>query len=331
MSKKTIDHLNDIRQQVQAQDRALRVARERRDDTRDAAITFPGALRVSATGSLATRYVNHPVDDADEVVVLDRRVYPQLGPDGGNEFPYAIVDDVHHHLRDALQDQHPKVQIEKMKRGLLIEFNEPIDVEQDPTVDLVIALNRRADGALWIPNLETKRWEPSHPEEHVQLFTEGPADLRRVRAWVNRIGKAWNKQWDDPALSSFNIAALAWEAITVSMPLDRAMASFFNYAAAALASAPTSDPACVSGAIKLPHGPEVAVKRLSAAAQGLNDALAHDNDSARVADALARVFFDFIEAPPETKGGSAARARSGLLAPAAAPAAFRGTRSYGDA
>ena len=44
-----------------------------------------------------------------------------------------------------------------MKRGLLIEFHEPLaDGDQDPTVDLVIALNRKVDDALWIPCID---WE----------------------------------------------------------------------------------------------------------------------------------------------------------------------------
>jgi hypothetical protein len=328
-NKKTIDHLDDIRQQIEAQDPALGAARTRRDDTRHAGACFPGALRTFSSGSLATGFVNHPVDDADAGVVLDRRHFPELGPDGEGELPYDIVDKVHDHIRDPLRDIYPKLRIEKMKRGLLIKPNEPIDAEQDPTVDLVIALNRAADDALWIPNLDKEVWEPSHPEKHVELFTEGSPELRRTRAWTTRIGKAWNKQWSDPALCSFNIAALVREAITTPMPLDRAVATFFEHSANAIADGPTADPAGVSDPIRLPLGRDVAVKRLTAGADGLRDALAGDDDPERVADALSRVFPDFIEAPLGSKAATAATARTGLLVPATAPAAFRGTRSYG--
>jgi hypothetical protein len=147
---------------------------------------------------------------------------------------------------------------------------------------------------------------------------------------VNRIVKAWNKQWSDPALCSFNIAALAWEAITEPMRLDVAVSTFFSYAAAAVSISPTADPAGVSEAIRLPLGQDVAVKRLSAGAKGLQDALDHDNDPSRVADALSKVFPDYVKAPAGSKGATAAVASTGLITPAAAPAAFRGVRSFGE-
>jgi hypothetical protein len=269
---KTVDHLDRIRKKIQARDEALKEARARRDDVLAVAATFTGNLRVFRSGSLATGFVNHPVDDADGGMVLDRRVYPELGPDGNNELPYEIVDDVHDHLRVPLRKRYPRLRIEKMKRGLLIKFNEPIDEEQDPTVDLVVALNRSIDDALWIPNLDKQCWDPSHPEKHVELFLEGSADLRRTRAWTTRIGKAWNGQWDEAALCSFNIAALVREAISSPTALDRAVAHFFTYASRAISNGPTKDPAGVSEPIKLPLGKATAVKRLVAAAGGLKDA-----------------------------------------------------------
>src|SRR3712207_8758808 len=43
------------------------------------------------------------------------------------------------------------------KRSILIEFNEPID-DEDPSVDLIVALTRAA-GGLWIPQLHADRSE----------------------------------------------------------------------------------------------------------------------------------------------------------------------------
>lgn len=291
----TLAHLNEIRKKVQAKLHVLNEARARRDTVLNIAATFAGTLRVFRSGSLATGFVNHPVNDGDGGMVLDRRVYPTLGPDGRDELPYVIVDDVHDHLREPLREVYPNVRIEKMKRGVLVKFNDPIDEEQDPTVDLVVALNRQADDALWIPNLDKQCWDPSHPEKHVALFLEGSADLRQTRAWTTRIGKAWNQQWEDPAFCSFNIAALVREAISAAMPLDEAVAAFFAYAALAIEKGPTQDPAGVSEAIRLPLGKEVAVDRLSAAAAGLRDALANDGDPALVTEALAAVFPDYID------------------------------------
>jgi hypothetical protein len=288
----TRDQLNSIRKRIQAHDQPLKEARGRRDDVLRAASSFPGALRVFASGSLRTGFVNHPVGDGDGGLVLDRRVFPALGPDGNNELPYEKVDEVQAHLLGPLRQQYRAVEIEKMKRGLLISVHEPVDAEQDPTVDLVIGLNRRVDDALWIPNLDRGCWDASHPERHVELFTEGEPELRRIRAWVTRIAKAWNGQWeeDDRAFCSFNLAALVREGITAPMPLEAAVTTFFTYSAAALKNGPTQDPAGVSEPIRLPLGQRAAVERLAFAAAGIAEALAHDDDPARVAQAIGRVF-----------------------------------------
>jgi len=36
--------------------------------------------------------VNKPLSDADSGLVLDRRSYPKLGPDGDNEGPDEVID-----------------------------------------------------------------------------------------------------------------------------------------------------------------------------------------------------------------------------------------------
>ena len=138
-----------------------------------------------------------------------------------------------------------------MKRGLLVRFNEPLSSGEDSTVDLVVALNRVEALGLWIPNLDRNRWDPSHPERHVELFTSGWPELRQTRQHVVRVAKAHAKQFSEPAVCSFNIAALAWECIELAEPLDRALQRFFDYAATSLAQHLTADPAGVSAPIKV--------------------------------------------------------------------------------
>jgi hypothetical protein len=75
--------------QLAPEDTVIKEARERRDTSKAAGESFPGALRSYNSGSLAHGTANCPVHqrdkglDADCGVVLDRRAYPTLGPDGG--------------------------------------------------------------------------------------------------------------------------------------------------------------------------------------------------------------------------------------------------------
>ena len=81
-----------------------------------------------------------------------------------------------------------------------------------------------------------------------------------VRPSLGR-AKAWNKQFVEPALNSFNIVALALECIDTVIPLEVALHRF-EHAAASLALRRTEDPAGVSGPIKLESTKDVAVARL---------------------------------------------------------------------
>lgn len=299
--------IEGIRQQIAAHDDALAEARQRRSAVFEAAMSFPGVLRTSPTGSLATGFINHPVDDGDGVMVLDRRAHPDLGPDGGGELPKETIENVQNHIRPILRDAYPDVTVRKMKRGILVKFEEPLDDGQDPTVDLVVALNRSDDDALWIPNLDQDRWDASHPERHVELFTTGSMPLRRTRARVVRVAKAQVKQFSTPTLSSFNVAALAWEVIERSESLDMALQRFFSYAASEIAVHQTDDPAEVSGRIKLPEGlqRQTIVNRLERAADGLEQAIEAVDDEDKVLAALADVFPDYVEEPDTNSERSA--------------------------
>ena len=227
-----------------------------------------GSLRWFRSGSVAHAMVNKPVSDADSGLVLDRRSYPTLGPDGDNEGPDDVIDELQELVGPKVREKYPKAEVKKSRRGLLVEFNEPVTDEEDPTVDLIVTLTRKDADGLWIPDREAKaetdRWTPSHPEKHTELFTGGAKELRALRARVARMAKAWNKQWDegDRALSSFNIAALAWEyADDGSVPLDQALAGWFRYAHDELDKAETEDPAGVSDPIHLLLPKSTVVKR----------------------------------------------------------------------
>ncbi|WP_420625601.1 hypothetical protein [Candidatus Poriferisodalis sp.] len=290
--------LEELRRKIAADPCSLREASDRLRAVLDAAGKHPDALRTYRSGSLASRFTNRPVDDADGGLVIDRRKHPALGPDGDGELPRALVDNVHNLIRPLLVEQYPCVRIEKMKRGLLVRFNEPLPSGEDPTVDLVVALNRVEAPGLWIPNLDRNRWDPSDPERHVELFTSGWPELRHTRQHVVRVAKAHAKQFSEPAVCSFNIAALAWECIELVEPLDRALQRFFAYAATSLAQHLTADPAGVSAAIKVADRNR-AVQRFRKVADALDLAIEAGDDDAKVYEILAAtgVFWKLVDPP----------------------------------
>jgi hypothetical protein len=332
----TNDQLELVRAQIAPLDIVLNAARTRLGDTRGLASTFPGALRTYASGSLAHRTVNHPVSDGDGGLVLDRREYPNLGPDGGGEQPGDVVADLCTLLGPTLREIYPSAKCGTSKRGPKVWFGAPIE-DQDPTVDLVVALTRKSGGGLWIPNLERNSWEASDPETHTALITGGTASLAQTRRRVIRLAKAWNKQFTAPALSSFHLSVLALHSVTAGLGLAHGLHATFDDAARSLAAGDTPDPAGVSVPIKLLADRSIAVGRLRKAADNLAEALAADDDQAAVTTALSRVFWKYIDAPdtPQLNAAVASMTQSkrittatlGISGPAVALAP---TRAYGD-
>ncbi len=152
------------------------------------------------------------------------------------------------------------------------------------------------------------------------------------------MAKAWNCQWDegDRALSSFNIAALAWEDVTdSSVPLDEALAHWFRYAHDELNKAETKDPAGVSDPIHLLLDKSVVVERVGEAADDMDEAVANEDDEEKVRDALRRVYPDYLDASSgKAAFASALRTNTGIGATPSGIAlggtAMKKTRGYGE-
>src|SRR4029077_10014350 len=83
--------LTDVRDQIAVDDEVLSETKARRNVVKRAARKFEGALKTFDSGSVAHGTPNKPISDADCGVVLDRRTYPELGPDGEDEPPNEIV------------------------------------------------------------------------------------------------------------------------------------------------------------------------------------------------------------------------------------------------
>lgn len=290
-------HLERIRREIQADDKVLREARRRRDRVRDLAEQFVGALRSFPSGSVAHGTVRCPVKDADSGVVLDRRTWPQLGPDGSGLGPCQIVRHMAEFIHRELLREWSAVEFEISKRAIVFSFHEPLGAkkpQEDPSVDLIVGLTRQDAAGLWIPNTWRDDWDASDPECHTKLLTAKPAELRVFRARTIRLTKAViGADGDYAVLSSFNIEALAYYTITAALPsqLD-GLAGFLHAAATSIAAGPTPDPAEVSPPIKLPDAisQEQAVRRLSYFAACAADAVRDRYDEQAALTALARLF-----------------------------------------
>ena len=302
-------HVKDVLDQISTDPKVLKAARERRNVVKSAALRFEGMRRAYNSGSIAMGVANDPVLDADSGVVIDRRVRPKLGPDGEGGLPTSIVEDLHAFIGPEIRKTYESATVHDMKRGLTVRFHETVIGDQDPFVDLVVAMERKDAPGLWIPNLDADRWDPSDPEKHVALVVAKPADVSRVRGQVTRLGKAWNKQYSEPALSSFNIVALALECIGEAEEVDDALLRFFEHAVTSLRERRTPDPADVSEAIKLPLGKDTAVDRLVKARDNMRIAVTTSDADGRL-QAMHDVFWNYL---PEPSGKSSKAAVANAL------------------
>jgi hypothetical protein len=293
--------LEDVRRQLAPSDRVLEVARARRRAVLDAAMTFPEARRRYNSGSIAHWTANNDLD-ADCGIVIDRRKFPELGPDGDDVGPTAIVQRVVGVVAPLVEG----ATITTSKRAITVKFNAPVE-GWDPSVDLIVGLDRREKPGLWIPNLWSDSWDPSHPERHTELFLGQDTPVRRVWARAVRLAKGWNMQsiFDKPGLSSFNIEALMWMCITDEMSEAEALAELFAFGGRELVVAPTPDPAKVSPPIKLLLDDAIVVARLNDAAKLMETALDHDDDENAVREALSSLFPEYVEAPAAASGKAA--------------------------
>ena len=237
------------RGRIAVPDGVLKEARKRRDRIRGIVEGNFHTLGSFGSGSLAHGTQNDPLNDADAGVVLDRRVYGGLGPDG--EGPRAMVEEVRGVLRTELKEEYPKVSFfTGGHRAIRINFMEPIQSGGGNfTADLIVAI-RRDEGGLYIPDLDDDSWDPSDPERHVELIVARNKKTDSRFARILRLAKHANAHHGG-TIVSFNVAALGLEAVTEKVSLPEGLALLLRHAADSLDEGLTEDPAGVSGPIKV--------------------------------------------------------------------------------
>jgi hypothetical protein len=328
--------LTDVRDQIAVDDDVLKETKARRNLVKRHARSFPGVLKSFDSGSVAHGTVNKPVSDADCGIVLDRRTYPELGPDGEDVAPNDVVRDVAVHVLAGVLEVYPQATFRVCKRAILIEFDEPLDDQQDPSVDLIVALAKAYGDGRWIPNTEAGDWDASDPEEHTRLLNDPDVSTRVHRARVIRLAKAAVKQDDTPVVSSFNLEALALEHVGAESTMAEGLRDLLLDGADSLEQGLTKDPAGVSDPIKLPDGisRDTAVARLREFGDAVSRPL--DADSLQEAeDTLAEVFPDHVESGAGARSlGEALRRRNRAQIGAAfgcGAEELKPSRAYGDA
>lgn len=311
----TAELLTDVRRQLAPADDVLQEARARRDLVGKAAMSFRGMQRSFTSGSLAHGTANCPIHkrdkglDADCGAVLSRVTHHQLGPDSSYRLgPSAIVEEIRQEIENQVKVQYPRATVEVTKRAIYVEFKSALATGEDPTVDIVIALERKQAQGLWIPNTEKDDWDPSDPEEHTRLLTSDPKSLRVTRARSVRLAKATNKLDPSATLCSFNIEALALMYVADGMSEPQALLALWSAGSEDLRRRLTPDPAGVSAPIKCADS-QAAADMLQAAADQLAAALGHDGDEHKVRKHLSDLWPDFVSASPlqESKARLAAK------------------------
>jgi hypothetical protein len=287
--------LADVQREIAVDDDVLSETKARRNLVKRHARSFPGALKTFDSGSVAHGTVNKPVSDADGGVVLDRRTYPKLGPDGDGVGPNEIVGEVAAHVLAGVREDYPDATCRVCKRAILVEFNAPLASGEDPSVDLIVALTRADCPGRWIPNTEAHDWDASDPEEHTRLLNGTNTVTRVHRARVIRLAKAAVKQDATPVVSSFNLEALALEYVDAEDTISVSLRDLFLGAAGDLSQGLTPDPAGVSDPIKLPDGVPraAAVARLQRFGECVATAISADTLEEAEA-ALAELYPDHI-------------------------------------
>jgi hypothetical protein len=286
------------RQRIAVPGEVLKEARERRDRIRGIVAEEFAVLRTFPSGSLAHGTQNDPLNDADAGVVLNRRVYEELGPDG--EGPCQIVEEVRGVLRERLKEDFPNVRFYTGgHRAIRINFMEPIEPGADSfTADLIVAI-RREEGGLWIPDLDNEEWDPSDPERHVELVVERNKATGSHFARTLRLAKHANAR-HGKTIVSFNVMALGLEAIKKKTSLPEGLALLLRHAADSLDKELTEDPAGVSGEIKLNVSRHKdAAKRFKEMAELAEEALELDADgqAAQAQRNWSKVLPDAIDPP----------------------------------
>ncbi|HEY0891289.1 MAG TPA: hypothetical protein VGE38_16940 [Nocardioides sp.] len=235
--------LEQARRRIQVSDAELAEARRRRDLIGAALLNEFRGSRVYVNGSVAHGDALNPLTDIDLGIVVAEAKHTH-GP--GKKGCSDLQERAANVIRDALHEEFPGLRVEwrGRRRSILVRFSKAVTYGQDDfTADVIIAIDNPDDEGLFIPNYQG--WSRSHPEEHTRLVREANKATDYTYARVVRLTKHYNRCNQKP-LCSWNIKALALDALTRRSRLADGMLSWFDHAIASLSKGLTEDPAHVA-------------------------------------------------------------------------------------
>lgn len=344
--------LAEILTEISVSMAVLKEARRRRDlvlalaEEHDAARNGAGF----SSGSVAHGTANHPLEDADCGIKVNRRfeAFRVFGPDAAEDRgPEAFIKLFSEFVLPRLRRHFPNAEVDLSgNRAIKFLFNAAVEIDQegavDPYVELIVGLDRVDGPGIWIPNRRRRSWDAADPELHTALMTRRDGEaLRVLRAHVLRLSKrAVKRDGTEPGgvavMCSWNLSALALELVEEESSIALALRDFLDGASEQIAAGLTEDPApAVVEPIKLPEGVDrqMASERLAEMADVVERALGAASKAGALAH-LRELFGVEIEAIKARQGsllrtglhtGSAPAVAAGL-GTAAAP---KPTRSGG--
>ncbi len=187
------------------------------------------------------------------------------------EFPYAIGT------------------LEGQRRSILITFGSQDNCPGVArfTADVIVALNYRSGHGILIPDLFADTWDRSDPITHIELIRNAALASNQSFIRIVRLAKYWSRRHGTP-LYSWNIKALALNCIANPTPLAAGLRTFFHYAAQSVSRGLTSDPAGVSGPIRLGLPRHQAVIQLKIALATMDHAI-ENAEAGRSAEAIRAI------------------------------------------
>ncbi len=325
---------NAFQASVNAEERQVLKAQERRDLVRDAFAEEPGMKERFPSGSLARGTMLDPINDVDYVVVYDPEVYPEWGSPGtsAERALKQVADRVKETLGVAEGTIAKEVRLASPRNHTVKCFLDDPDDDNAFTVDVTPAVPSQ-QGHLLIPEAESRAWIETDPRDLIQRVKVRHARWNRFVPLV-RVLKHWNSNVANAGMISLAVEVLAYNCIPDSYftgtgeHRPEALSRFFTSSVVAI-DRPIEDPAQLCGVIQPDLDTATVKGHLQKASDGAYRALAAEragNTDAAICE-WREVLGDLFPEPPD---GCKKKQVAGMIAPAfIAPRPIRDTPQGG--
>lgn len=299
-----IDAFGDYQKIVNADEKQVQTARERRDLFKDALASEPDVVEVRPSGSLARGTHKDPIHDVDTIVAYDQAAHPDWGQAGDSA--EEALNHTQTRVRERLGTDGTyspgAVRLTRWRNHAVKCF---LDEPEDPnafTVDAMPAL--LVDGQYLVPEFATKTWIVTDPQHLIDEVAARHAVWSKYAGTV-RMLKAWaaTHSTQSAPIKSLVMEVLALDFLPTGRTRPVALRDFFTAATFQIENGlVVADPADLCGAIQpdldydafldcLRHARDEAIRACSAQARG---------DDAATITCWGNIFGSDFPKPPKT-------------------------------